>query len=405
MMQYTVPAPTDGLVTLPVGTLLAALATIPDPRRTHGTRYSLASILALVITAILTNHTAVLAMTQWIAHQPTAFRRTLGFTRMTTPHQTTVQRVLQQVAPIAVVAALRRVLDPQEPGVVRARGSQGVALDGKAQRGRHHDPDVASSVDVVTALCHGVGGLLGQTVVQAPVEAEQTVVPAVIAQVDWTGRVLTGDAASCQTTICIQVVAAGGDYLVRVKANQPTLFADIQQVFTPLTAEEQARSGIHTVHPLPMHTARTVVKAHGRIEERTIRVTSELAAYSRWPHLAQVCEITRTWTCRGKTRTAVRYAVTSLPASVCGPAAVLALFRGHWQIENGLHYVKDVTLGEDRCQTRVGAGADVFALLRTVVVSILRQAGCATIAACLRYCTSHPTAARTLLGIALPENA
>jgi hypothetical protein len=85
-----------------------------------------------------------------------------------------------------------------------------------------------------------------------------------------------------QQALCAQVVEAGGDYLVIVKGNKPTLLAAIVQVFTPLTAEEQARRGIHTVHPLPIQGYRTVEKGHGQLEERHIRVSSELAGYSTW---------------------------------------------------------------------------------------------------------------------------
>jgi hypothetical protein len=143
----------------------------------------------------------------------------------------------------------------------------------------------------VSAFCHDLGGVLAQLVVDAQQhEAELTVAPQVIGQIDWQGRVLTGDALYCQQALCTQVVEAGGDYLLIVKENQPTLLADIVQVFAPLTAEERARSGVHTVHPLPIQTAQTVEKGHGRLEERQIRVSSELAGYSSWPYLAQVFE-------------------------------------------------------------------------------------------------------------------
>ena len=115
---------------------------------------------------------------------------------------------------------------------------------------------------------------------------------------------LTGDALYCQQALCTQVVEAGGDYLLIVKENQPTLLADIEQVFAPLTAEEQARSGVHTVHPLAIQTYQTVEKGHGRMEERQIRVSSELAGYSSWPYLVQVFEYTRTWTSKGVTQAA-----------------------------------------------------------------------------------------------------
>ena len=132
----------------------------------------------------------------------------------------------------------------------------------------------------------------------------------------------------------------------------------------PLTTEELARTGVHTLHPLSIQTYRTVEKGHGRLEERHIRVSSELEGYSWWPYLVQVFEYTRIWTTKGVTKQQVRHGITSLPATVSSAAQLAALKRGHWQVENGLHYVKDVTLGEDASQTHVGAGADVLAMVR-----------------------------------------
>ena len=233
-------------------------------------------------------------------------------------------------------AAVERVFDPYTAGEVRQRGSQGVALDGKAQRGRlRHGATPTHPIHAVSAFCHDLGGVLAQLVVDAKQhEAELTVAPQAIHQIDWQGRVLTGDALDCQQSLCTQVVEAGGDYLLIVKENQPTLLADIMQVFTPLTPEEQARTGVHTVHPLPRQTYRTVEKSHGRLEARVIRVSSELAGYSSWPYLAQVFEYARTWTSKGVRKQQVRYGLTSLPAEVSDAAHLAALKRGHWQVEN-----------------------------------------------------------------------
>lgn len=405
-MQYTASASTGERLTFPVETLPQAFTHIPDPRRKQGTRYSVAAILSLAVVAVLANHTSVLAMAEWAARQTSHLRRALGFRRDTTPHQTTIQRLLARLEPADVAAAVERVFDPRTPGELRQRGAQGVALDGKAQRGRlRHGASPTHPIHAVTAFCHDLGGVLAQLVVDARQrEAELTVAPDAIGQIAWQGRVLTGDALYCQQALCTQVVEAGGDYLLIVKENQPSLLADIVQVFRPLTAEEQARTGVHTVQALPMQIVRTVEKGHGRLEERVIRVSSELAGYSSWPYLEQVFEVTRTWTSKGVTKQQVRYGVTSLPPEVGDAARLAALKRGHWQIENGLHYVKDVTLGEDASQTYVGTAADVCAMVRNIAISLLRRDGHRDIAAQLRRYSSCPHEALALLGIQL-ENA
>ena len=213
---------------------------------------------------------------------------------------------------------------------MRARGSQGVALDGKAQRGRlRHTAPPTPPIHAVSAFCHDLGGVLSQLVVDAQQhQAELSVAPDLIEQLDWQGRVLTGDALYCQQALCTQVVDAGGDYLFIVKQNQPGLLQDIVQVFTPLTQEEAARSGVHTVQPLVIHSHRAVEKGHGRIEERVIRVSSELQGYHDWPYVAQVFELTRTWIHKGVTKQQVRYGVTSLPEQVSEAARLAALKRG-----------------------------------------------------------------------------
>lgn len=406
-MQYTATTSTGESVSFAIETLPRAFATIPDPRRKQGRRYSLAAILSLAVVAVLANHTSVLAMAEWAARQTRHVRRALGFRRDTTPHQTTIQRLLARLDPADVATALERVFDPRLPGEVRQRGSQGVALEGKAQRGRlRHGATPTHPIHAVSAFCHDLAGVLAQLVVDAQQhEAEVSLAPEAIGHIDWQGRVLTGDALYCQQALCTQVVEAGGDYLLIVKENQPSLLADIVQVFAPLTAEEQARTGVHTVHPLPIQTDRTVEKGHGRLEERLIRVTSELAGYSSWPYLAQVFEYTRTWTTKGLTKQQIRYGITSLPAEVSDAARLAALKRGHWQIENALHYVKDVTLGEDASQTHVGNGADVLAMVRNIASSLIRRDGHRDIAAQLRRYSGCPHEALALLGIRVEENA
>jgi predicted transposase YbfD/YdcC len=406
-MQYTSTTSSGESVNFAVETLPQAFASIPDPRRKQGTRYSVAAILSLAVVALLANQTSVLAIAEWATLQTRHVRRALGFRRDTTPHQTTIQRLLARLDPVEVAVAVQRVFDPHTPGEVRDRGSQGVALDGKAQRGRlRHGATPTHPIHAVSAFCHDLGGVLAQLVVDAQQhEAELTVAPDAIKQIDWQGRVLTGDALYCQQPLCAQVVEAGGDYLLIVKANQPTLLADVAQLFVPLTPEERAGTGVQSVQPLVFECAQTVEKGHGRIEERRIRVSSELAGYSSWPYLAQVFEYTRTWTSKGVTKQQTRYGITSLPAEVSDAARLAALKRGHWQVENALHYVKDVTLGEDASQTHVGNAADVLAMLRNIAISLLRRDGHRDIAAQLRRYSSCPHEALALLSLHVQENA
>jgi predicted transposase YbfD/YdcC len=212
------------------------------------------------------------------------------------------------------------------------------------------------------------------------------VAPGVLAALPLRDRIVTGDALYCQRDVCDQICAAGGDYLVVVKANQPQLYGDITLLFA---------------EPPPGETFATATQRdhHGdRHEVRQLWASTALRGYSAWPGAQQVCKIERTTTRRGKTTRQVRYLITSLGPSI-DPETLLRHVRSHWGIENRLHYVRDVTFGEDASQVRSGAAPQIMAALRNCVLAILRQAGWTNIAAALRQIAWQPGLALALLGI------
>ena len=385
--------------TIPVSNIHAAFTRVRDPRRRQGMRFPLPAILTMTVAAILSNHLSLLAIAEWGAAQPVAIKRALGFPKDRTPHYSTLQRLFCRLDPDALAAALHEFFDPQPSGEVPPRGSAGVALDGKAQRGRlPHEPARTHPVHGVSAFCHSLGTVLAQVALDPQAhEAELTVASELIAQLNWQGRVLTGDALYCQRRLCAQVVEARGDYLFLVDANQPTLQADIEQLFAPPLPPAPGHAPIM----LDEQQARTVDKGHGRLEVREIRVSSELADYVDWPYLAQVFQLTRTWTCKGVTKQEVKLGITSLPQAVAPAARLLTLKRGHWGIENRLHDVLDETLREDRSPLHGGQGPDIMAMLRRAAVSTLRRAGFNQIAARLRHNCRHPQDVLKVLGLAL----
>lgn len=396
-MQSTPAMPTSATtpateVVVTPRTLLAAFAAVPDSRRRQGTRYALPAILALAVAAILANHLSVLAIAEWGASQSHDLLQQLGFSKGATPHQSTLQRLFQRLDPRQLSAVLTRHFAPAVAPTERRRGSQGVAIDGKAQRGRLAADPTAGTVHALSAFCHEHGIVLAQEPIAAGAEqgeAELTVAPTLLGQVDWHGRVMTGDALFCQRNLCQQVVDAGGDYLLLVKENQPTLLEDIRLLFDPPDP---------TVLLDDRREAQTVDHGHGRQHDtRHLVASTDLVGYSDWPSLAQVFRLERTWQEHGKAHRVVQYGITSLPPQVTDAARLLELKRGHWQIENSLHHVTDVTLGEDRSHIHLGSAPSVLAVLRAMVVSLLRQVGCRTIAKRLRYHSCHPDAAVALL--------
>jgi predicted transposase YbfD/YdcC len=174
-------------------------------------------------------------------------------------------------------------------------------------------------------------------------------------------------------------------YLFTVKANQPTLL------------DRCARLPWHNVPVLD----RTRDHAHGRVELRTLKaVTVRGFAF---PHAAQVIRLTRKTRDLGtrRWRTVVVYAVTSLTFAQASPARLADLLRGHWAIENGLHYVRDVTFAEDASQVRTGTGPQVMACLRNLAIGALSRAGPVNLAAALRHHARDPRRPLAILGITL----
>lgn len=143
--------------------------------------------------------------------------------------------------------------------------------------------------------------------------------------------------------------------------------------------------------------------------ERLDREEGEAGTIAGWPALAQVCRIYReveyvsgvSGARTGETSAEWAYAVTSLPPAQADAARLEQIWRGHWQIENGLHYVRDVTLGEDACQVRSDRAPANFGACRNAALNLLRQAGATNVAAALRQHAMYPRQALALMGITL----
>ena len=138
-------------------------------------------------------------------------------------------------------------------------------------------------------------------------------------------------------------------------------------------------------------------KGHGRVEVRRLTSTTALNSYLDWPQVGQVFELERVRQSKGKATVEVVYGITSLTREQADAARLLALVRGHWSIENRLHYVRDETLGEDRCRVRKGTGAHVLAVIRNTVVHLLAGVKAPSKASAVRRFASCPQEAVALL--------
>lgn len=145
--------------------------------------------------------------------------------------------------------------------------------------------------------------------------------------------------------------------------------------------------------------ATSVDKGHGRIEKRTLETTSILTLAQKWEGLKQGFRITRERTVDDKKTIEVVYGITSLSSERANAATLLVLLRDHWRIENALHYVRDVTLGEDGCRVRRGSAPQVLAALRNAVVHLLAEVDAESRPEAIEILQIHPDRAKELIGI------
>jgi predicted transposase YbfD/YdcC len=350
--------------------LYACLQTIPDQRDPRGRQYPLAMLLMIGILAKLAGQDSSRAMAHWAKLRKGELSQLFAFKREKMPHYSTWSRVLGHgVEPAEVEQMFGQffgtALKKSEP----KRASVQVALDGKTLRGTIPLGETRG-VHLLAAYVPKHGVVLAQMRVEEK-SNEITHAPKLLKQLDLRGVVVSGDAMFDQRNLSIQIVQAKGDYLWTVKDNQEGLREDIDVLFQP-----PGKLAGTSALPTDFRTAQTVEKGHGRLEKRTITVSSMLADYSTWPELAQVFKLESQRTdARGTTKTEVRYGVTSLPASLADPQRLLHLTRGHWGIENGLHYRRDATMREDHAQLRMGHAPEMLAVLNNTALGLFARQG------------------------------
>jgi hypothetical protein len=209
--------------------LLAFLATVPDPRDRSGRRHPLVAMLAHACCAILCGCRGYAAIAQWGRDQPIELMHRLGYRRRP-PAYGTFQGLFTRLDAEAFEAAIARWIDrllgPAAVGTPRA-----VAIDGKVCRGSGSGT-AAPAIHLLAALDQQTGCVLAQARVPATTNEHKAALGLLKALV-LEGRVITGDAAFCQRDLCRQVVADGGHYLIKVDDNQPTLMDDIAAAFGP----------------------------------------------------------------------------------------------------------------------------------------------------------------------------
>ncbi|MFD5514204.1 ISAs1 family transposase [Streptomyces sp. NPDC127051] len=332
--------------------LMRQLAAVKDPRKVRGRRFSMVSLLMVAPCATAAGFGSYRAMAQWAAAAGPAERARLGlrahgvFGLVRTPSADTVRRALTTVRP-GELEILQRARDT----VVEA-----VAVDGKVLRGSR-----GGSAGAVTLI--GTMAQDGTFVAQVKVADKSNEIPALaplLSVLDLKGVVVTADALHTQVkTAKVLVEELGAHFVLTVKRNQPKLWEACRSI---PWREVAARCKVSET-------------GHGRLETRVVQAVTWTDL--EFPYVRQVARITRHRTQRGtgrRTRETV-YVITDLPVGEASPEDIGRYARGHWGVENKIHYVRDVTFGEDASRIRTGHGPQNTSTLRSAAMNYLRAMG------------------------------
>jgi predicted transposase YbfD/YdcC len=340
-----------------VGSLKRHFRGLPDPRVVGRTRHLLLDLIVLAICAVIGNCDDWPDIALFAKKRQAWFKRFLKLPGGIPSHDT-FERVFAALDPRAFarccLAWLREVADLVGVGQI--------AIDGKTLRGSAGS--ALGPLHLVSAWATQAQLTLAQVAVDGK-SNEITAIPKLLELLDLSGALVTIDAIGCQKAIAGKVVAGGGDYVLVVKANQEHLLEDIQQTMAKALEGELPDGVVRT------HTTRA--QGHGRQEERSCVVVQHVAGIrdrQAWPHLTTVGMCRRERTVNGQTSEEVCYFIGSRRMAARRYAQAL---RGHWGIENNLHWQLDVSFHEDASRVENHHGAANFALFRKLALALLKQ--------------------------------
>lgn len=379
-------------MTKQVLSFIELLAHIPDPRQSKGKRYSLKAILALTAAAMMCGYRSYSSVAEWGRNYGQDLLSALGFSSGKTPCAATFCNIFRKIDKEKFEKKLATFLQSLDESLGTAQKSdpnvvEGVAIDGKTLRGSKKAG--ASQPHLLSAFSHASAITLAQRSVEAKTN-EIKAVKSLLPLLPLKGKVITTDSLLTQRAVCEKILEGGGHYLMKVKANQPSLLSWVSSVF-----EEP----LHPTHR--SEKAETIERGHGRIESRKLIASSLLCDQGLWPGLSQCykLETERINSTTGEESNEVLFGITSLRREQAGAERLMELNRGHWGIENKSHWVRDVTMDEDRSGVRKGSIGQIMAAMRNAVIGLMRWGGEKNIASACRRFAARPWEALALLGI------
>jgi predicted transposase YbfD/YdcC len=351
----------------PKKSLIEHFATIADPRVNRTRDHELIDILVLAICALLCRAETFNDMEDFGNAKLDWFKTFLALPNGIPSHDT-FNRVFQALDPKQFQEAFLNWTQ----SVRQAIPNEIVAMDGKALR--RALTDSKNPRYIVSAWAEDNGLVLGQLKVDEKTN-EITAVPQLLRTLELSGCIVTLDAMGCQKNIAKEIKEADADYVLALKGNQGTVHHEVKAFLDQTVAEAQAQSsvGLSTSIAAARLVSRKIVeKDHGRLETREYFQSAELGWFAdknQWEGLQSVGMVQATREINGQISTERRYYLSSLPLDIERFARAV---RGHWGIENKLHWVMDVRFGEDQSRARNGHAAENLATLRRLALNLLK---------------------------------
>jgi len=348
----------------PLGGLLRVLQAVPDPRRFNVT-YTLPQLLTCTLLAVLCRCDDYEEIAGWVLARHDWLVEILGLPADRSPCRKTFERLFRHVDP----QALQRCFMDLTARLAEVSKGRLIAIDGKTLRGSFDHAHRALPIHLVHAWDQANGLMLGQVIVDDK-SNEITAVPALLELLDVHDAVVSLDAMHCQKETARAIRNAKADYLLAVKDNQKSLHEDVKLFFED--AIEQADAQL-------LHAVAEPDSGHGRLDERTTWASGKVGWLGRrhpdWPDLQGiVCvEGRRLDFATGKQSVERRYYLTSLDPREVGAAHLRALVRGHWSIENQLHWCLDVCFADDAARVRKDHGPANLAAVKRHVLGLVKH--------------------------------
>src|SRR5438105_7458896 len=332
---------------------------LTDPRLDRTKRHSLLDIIILAVCATLGNADGWADIERFGKAKLDFFRTFLELPNGIPSHDT-FGRVFALLDPAPLMACIQQWLD----ALATAVAEEIVAIDGKTLRGSFDTAAGKNPLHLVSAWACEARLTLGQVAVDAK-SNEITAIPLLLELLDLEGCIVTIDAMGCQKEIAAAIRAREADYVLALKDNQPTLHQAVQEAFV-------AHADADFTDPT-LRRHKTVERSHGREETREYFIAAAPAALTQsgeWKDLRSIGLVMRTRVVGEEISEEVVYYLSSLPPKV---KAFARAVRGHWGIENRLHWSLDVTFAEDHSRVRKDHGPANLGMLRRLTLSLLQQ--------------------------------